>query len=153
MRGVIPVKLSGQLQSARLRHIGTRTILMASTGLIGTIVWFAWFGLAPPFLSRSGGFDAWLIGTVLLSAGAFQLLAVVAYRAVANRIDLRWLLMFGLGCFAVAVWLLSSMTHDWGWRELLIPQAFRSFGQQFGIVPVVTLTLGALAPERLFGSR
>jgi DHA2 family multidrug resistance protein len=41
------------------------------------------------------------------------------------------------------------VTHEWGWRELLLPQAVRGFAQQFAVAPAVTLTLGGLAPERL----
>ncbi len=105
--------------------------------------------LTPLFLGRVRGFDAWQIGTALLSAGCFQLLAVPVYGMLANRIDLRWLMMIGLGCFAVGNWLYASVTHDWGWQELLLPQAFRGFAQQFAVAPVVTLTLGILPPERL----
>src|SRR4051812_26277932 len=41
------------------------------------------------------------------------------------------------------------ITHDWGWRELLLPQALRGFAQQFSVAPIVTLALGSLPPERL----
>src|SRR5262249_39003291 len=58
-------------------------------------------------------------------------------------------MMFGLGCFALSMWLFTSVTNQWGWQELLIPQAFRGFAQQFCVAPIVTLALGALAPERL----
>ena len=47
------------------------------------------------------------------------------------------------------MWNFTPITHDWGWRELLLPQAFRGFAQQFAVAPTVTLTLGGLAPERL----
>ena len=47
------------------------------------------------------------------------------------------------------MWNFTPITHDWGWRELLLPQAFRGFSQQFAVAPTVTLTLGGLAPERL----
>ncbi len=47
------------------------------------------------------------------------------------------------------MWNFTPITHDWGWRELLMPQAFRGFSQQFAVAPTVTLTLGAIAPERL----
>ena len=40
-------------------------------------------------------------------------------------------MMFGLGCFAISMWNFTPITHDWGWRELLLPQAFRGFAQQF----------------------
>jgi DHA2 family multidrug resistance protein len=93
--------------------------------------------------------NAWQIGTALLSAGAFQLLAVPVYGILANRIDLRWLMMFGLACFGVGLWAFTPLTHEWGWEELLLPQAFRGFAQQFTVAPIVTLTLGGLQPERL----
>jgi len=47
------------------------------------------------------------------------------------------------------MWNFAPITHDWGWRELLLPQALRGFAQQFAVAPTVTLTLGGLAPQRL----
>jgi DHA2 family multidrug resistance protein len=47
------------------------------------------------------------------------------------------------------MWFFTPITHDWGWRQLLLPQAFRGFAQQFAVAPTVTLTLGGLAPNRL----
>jgi DHA2 family multidrug resistance protein len=64
-------------------------------------------------------------------------------------VDLRWLMLFGLACFTFSMWNFTPITHDWGWRELLVPQAFRGFSQQFAVAPTVTLTLGAIPPERL----
>src|SRR5205085_7681313 len=64
-------------------------------------------------------------------------------------IELRWLMMFGVACFALSMWNFMPITHDWGWREWLPPQALRGFAQQFAVAPTVTLTLGGLAPERL----
>jgi DHA2 family multidrug resistance protein len=47
------------------------------------------------------------------------------------------------------LWEFTPITHDWSWRELLLPQGLRGFAQQFTIAPIVTLTLGGLAPLRL----
>src|ERR1700712_4572974 len=58
-------------------------------------------------------------------------------------------MMAGLAGFALSMWNFAPLTHDWGWRELLLPQALRGFSQQFAVAPAVTLTLGGLAPERL----
>lgn len=57
--------------------------------------------------------------------------------------------MFGLRLFALSMWNFTPLTHDWGWRELLVPQALRGLAQQFAIAPTVTLTLAGLAAERL----
>jgi MFS transporter, DHA2 family, multidrug resistance protein len=116
---------------------------VTGVGIFGTVY------LTPLFLGRVRGFDAWQIGTALLSAGLFQILAVPIYATVANRVDLRWLMMIGLTCFGVSMWLFTPVTNDWGWRELLLPQAFRGLAQQFSVAPIVTLTLGSLPPDRL----
>ena len=110
---------------------------------------FATIYLTPLFLARVRGFSALQIGFAVFSTGVFQVCAIPIYTMVARRIDLRWLMMFGLSCFALSMWRFSPITHDWGWRELLLPQALRGFGQQFAVAPAVTLTLGGLAPQRL----
>ncbi len=110
---------------------------------------FATIYLTPLFLGRVRGFSALQIGLAVFSTGIFQVLAIPVYTFLARKIDLRWLMMFGLACFTVSMWNFSPITHDWGWRELLLPQAFRGFSQQFAVAPTVTLTLGGLAPERL----
>ncbi|MEM1506436.1 hypothetical protein RG959_24090, partial [Domibacillus sp. 8LH] len=43
----------------------------------------------------------------------------------------------------------TPITHDWGWRELLLPQALRGIGQQFSVPPIVTMALGSLPQSRL----
>ncbi|MGB6657374.1 MAG: DHA2 family efflux MFS transporter permease subunit [Methylovirgula sp.] len=105
--------------------------------------------LTPLFLAHVRGFDAWQTGIALLSTGIFGLLAVPFYAALSRRIDLRWLLMFGLACFGLGCWLYTPITHEWGWRELLLPQALRGLAQPFCVAPAVILTLGGLPPERL----
>jgi DHA2 family multidrug resistance protein len=110
---------------------------------------FATIYLTPLFLARVRGFSALQIGIAIFSTGIFQVCAIPLYTVLARRIDLRWLMMFGLAGFAVSMWNFMPITHDWGWRELLLPQAFRGFSQQFAVAPTVTLTLGSLAPERL----
>ncbi len=110
---------------------------------------FATIYLTPLFLGRVRGFSALQIGLAVFSTGIFQVCAIPVYAFCARRIDLRWLMMFGLACFALSMWRFAPITHDWGGGELLLPQAFRGFAQQFAVAPTVTLTLGGLAPERL----
>jgi DHA2 family multidrug resistance protein len=101
------------------------------------------------FLGRVRGFIAWQIGGAILSAGLFQLCAIPLYSMVANRVDLRWLLMFGLACFGISMWLFTFLTNQWGWEEMLIPLVFRGLATPFGIASNVTLTLGGLPADRL----
>ena len=110
---------------------------------------FATVYLTPLFLGRVRGFSALDIGLAVFSTGVFQVLAIPIYSFCTRYIDLRWLMMVGLACFALGMWNFTPITHDWGWRELLLPQAFRGFAQLFAVAPTVTLTLGNLAPDRL----
>ncbi len=110
---------------------------------------FATIYLTPLFLGRVRGYSALDIGLAVFSTGVFQVASIPLYAFLANRIDLRWILMVGLALFAVSMWDFSPITHDWGARELLLPQALRGMAQQLAVPPAVTLTLGALAPERL----
>ncbi|HKU93889.1 MAG TPA: DHA2 family efflux MFS transporter permease subunit, partial [Vineibacter sp.] len=110
---------------------------------------FATIYLTPLFLGRVRGFSALQIGLAIFSTGVFQILSIPVYAWFARRFDLRWLLMFGMACFALSMWNFTPITHDWGWEELLPPQALRGFAQQFAAAPAITLTLGGLAPVRL----
>jgi DHA2 family multidrug resistance protein len=110
---------------------------------------FATIYLTPLFLGHVRGFSALQIGIAVFSTGLFQICAIPIYSIVARHIDLRWLMMAGLAGFAISMWDFAPISHDWGWRELLLPQAFRGFSQQFAVAPTVTLTLGGLAPDRL----
>ena len=110
---------------------------------------FATIYLTPVFLGRVRGFSALEIGLAVFSTGIFQVCSIPIYTYFAQRIDLRWLMMFGLACFAASMWNFTPITHDWGGSELLLPQALRGFAQQFAVAPTVTLTLGGLAPDRL----
>jgi DHA2 family multidrug resistance protein len=116
---------------------------MTGVGIFATIY------LTPLFLGRVRGYSALQIGLSIFSTGVFQLLAIPFYATLARKVDLRWLMMFGLTLFSLGLWEFTPITHDWGWQQLLFPQALRGFAQQFSVAPAVSLTLGALTPERL----
>ena len=129
----------------RIRNFGLGSLFSFVSG----IAIFATIYLTPLFLGRVRGFSALQIGLTVFSTGLFQVSAIPLYTALAKRIDLRWLMMFGFLCFTLSMWAFVPITHEWGWRELLLPQALRGFGQQFALAPVITLALGSLAPQRL----
>ncbi len=123
--------------------LGCLLSFVTGIGLFSTIY------LTPLFLGTVRGYSALQIGEAIFSTGVFQILTIPVYSYLATRVDLRWLLMAGLALFAVSMGDFSPITHDWGARELLLPQALRGIAQQLAVPPVVTLTLGALPPARL----
>src|SRR5206468_12464802 len=71
---------------------------------------FATIYLTPLFLGRVRGFSALQIGFAVFSTGIFQVCAIPFYAVLARRIDLRWLMMFGLACFALGMWNFTPIT-------------------------------------------
>lgn len=133
------------LRALRNRNFLLGCVLSFATG-IGI---FAPIFLTPLFLGYVRGFSASQTGIAIFSTGAASLLGVPCYVLLSRRVDLRWLMMFGLACFALSMWSFSFITHDWGADQLLLPQVLRGFPQVFAVAPAVLLGLGALSPERL----
>ena len=133
-----------------LRALSNRNFLLGCLlSFVTGMAIFAPIFLTPLFLGYVRGFSASQIGIALFSTGVASLAGVPVYIGLARRLDLRWLMMFGLASFALAMWSFSFITHDWGAGQLLWPQAVRGFPQVFAVAPAVTLGLGSLPPERL----
>ncbi len=133
-----------------LRALGNRNFLLGCIlSFVTGIGIFSTIYLTPLFLGYVRGFSAWQTGVALFSTGAASLVGVPIYVALGRKVDLRWLMMFGLASFGVAMWSYSFITHDWGGEQLLVPQILRGFPQVFAVGPAVTLGLGSLAPARL----
>ena len=123
--------------------LGCLVSFVTGVGIFTTIY------LTPLFLGYVRGFSAWQTGLAIFSTGIASLLGTPVYIFLARRFDTRWLLMLGLGCFGLAMWSYSFITHDWGAAELFAPQALRGFPQVFAVAPSVNLGLGSLPPARL----
>ena len=123
--------------------VGCFLSFVTGIGIFSTIY------LTPLFLGYVRGFSAWQTGVAIFSTGAASLASVPVYIMLAKRFDTRWLMMFGLASFGLAMWTYSYITHDWGADQFLLPQILRGFPQVFAVAPSVTLGLGSLPPERL----
>ena len=133
-----------------LRALGNRNFALGCIlSFVTGIGIFTTIYLTPLFLDYVRGFSAWQTGTAIFSTGVASLVGTPVYILLARRFDSRWLMMFGLACFALSMWSFSFITHDWGAAELLVPQVLRGFPQVFAVAPSVTLGLGSLPPERL----
>ena len=133
-----------------LRALGNRNFALGcALSFVTGVGIFTTIYLTPLFLDYVRGYSAWQTGTAIFSTGVASLLGTPVYIVLARRFDSRWLMMFGLGCFALSMWSFSFITHEWGAAELLVPQILRGFPQVFAVAPSVTLGLGSLPPERL----
>ncbi|PZP34631.1 MAG: EmrB/QacA family drug resistance transporter [Roseateles depolymerans] len=133
------------LRALRDRNFGLGCLFsfISGVGIFATIY------LTPLFLGRVRGYSATDIGLAVFSTGVFQIATIPLYALLANRWDLRWVLMLGLALFGLSMLEFAPITHDWGADQLLLPQALRGMAQQLSVPPIVTLALGALPPQRL----
>jgi DHA2 family multidrug resistance protein len=133
-----------------LRALRNRNFLLGCMlSFVTGIGIFAPIFLTPLFLGYVRDFSASQTGMAIFSTGAASLVGVPCYVILGKRMDSRWLMMFGLACFALSMWTFSFITADWGADQLLLPQVLRGFPQVFAVAPAVLLGLGALPPERL----
>jgi MFS transporter, DHA2 family, multidrug resistance protein len=123
--------------------LGCVLSFVTGVGIFSTIF------LTPLFLGYVRGFSAWQTGIAIFSTGVASLVGTPLYIFLARRVDTRWLMMFGLASFGLAMWSFSFITHDWGANELFVPQILRGLPQVFAVAPAVNLGLGSLPPERL----
>jgi DHA2 family multidrug resistance protein len=123
--------------------IGCFLSFVTGIGIFSTIY------LTPLFLGYVRGFSAWQTGLAIFSTGAAAIAGTPIYVFLARRVDTRWLMMFGLASFGLAMWSFSFITHEWGANELFVPQILRGLPQVFAVAPAVNLGLGSLPPDRL----
>jgi MFS transporter, DHA2 family, multidrug resistance protein len=65
------------------------------------------------------------------------------------KVDMRYLIAFGLITFAIGSYQMTWMTRDYDFYELLLPQILRGIGMMFAMVPTNNIALGTLTPDRV----
>jgi DHA2 family multidrug resistance protein len=105
--------------------------------------------LVPLFLGRVRGYDSLQIGTTVLTTGLAQVGSVAVAAWLSQRVDPRKVIAVGLSLFAASLWLTSQVTADWGYWELVAPQALRGASIMLCIVPSVNLALSGFAAAEL----
>jgi MFS transporter, DHA2 family, multidrug resistance protein len=65
------------------------------------------------------------------------------------KIDLRYIIAFGLVTFALGSWQMTWITRDYDFYELLLPQILRGIGMMCAMVPTNNIALATLPPDRV----
>jgi MFS transporter, DHA2 family, multidrug resistance protein len=105
--------------------------------------------LYPVYLSEIRGYDALMTGKVMFISGAAMFLSAPLVGRLVTKIDPRTMLALGFLIFALSNWRLTSITSDWDFAQVFVPQVLRGAGLMLAIVPITNLALGTLPPERL----
>src|SRR5215813_2862959 len=103
----------------------------------------------PRYLAEVRGYSAIMIGETMFVTGITMFLVAPVVGRLMLKVDLRYLIAFGLVTFAAGSWLMTGITRDYDFYELLLPQILRGIGMMFAMIPTNNIALGTLAPERL----
>ncbi len=105
--------------------------------------------LYPLYLGRIRGYDSLMIGHTMFVSGLAMFCTAPIVGFLSRKVDLRLLMLVGFLGFALSTWMLTGLTSDWDFWELLVPQTLRGISLMMSMVPINNLALGTLPPERL----
>jgi DHA2 family multidrug resistance protein len=103
----------------------------------------------PRYLAEVRGYSALMIGETMFVSGATMFLTAPLVGRLMQRVDLRYIIAAGLVIFACGSLQMTWITRDYDFYELLLPQILRGIGMMFAMVPINTIALGTLAPDRV----
>jgi len=85
------------------------------------------------------------IGRIFLLAGLSQIFLMPLIGKMANRVDPRYLLVFGVTTTTLSLWLVAHLTSQAAFVDLVFPNFVRSLGLAFVFVPVSVAALSDLS--------
>jgi len=118
----------------------------AGTGL-NFLLGLAVFGASYLFSLYCGAvmhYQALDIGRIFLFAGMSQIFLMPLIGKMANKVDPRYMLVFGVVTTTVSLWLVSLLTSQAAFVNLVFPNIVRSLGLAFVFVPVSVAALSDL---------
>ena len=107
--------------------------------------------LYPVYLARIHQYSALMIGETMFVTGIAMFLTAPIAGKLSTKVDPRIMIGGGFIGFAIGTWIASSITVQWGFYELLIPQILRGVSLMMCMVTVTNIALGNLPPQQLRG--
>jgi DHA2 family multidrug resistance protein len=108
--------------------------------------------LYPLYLGSVRGYDSLMIGQTVFVSGLAMFMTAPIAGILSSKIDLRLMLLIGFIGFAASTWMLTGMTPDWDFNELLAPQILRGMSLMLCMVPINNLALGTLPLSKMKGA-
>ncbi len=127
------------------RNFGFGSLAMA----IAFGLFFANIVLLPLWLQQWMGYSAIAAGMALAPVGVLAILLTPLVGRNVARWDPRWMASIGFVIFALVLWLRSQFTTDTDFLHIVIPTVLQGVAASFFFIPLTTLTLAGLAPERI----
>ncbi|MEZ2128430.1 MULTISPECIES: DHA2 family efflux MFS transporter permease subunit [unclassified Sinorhizobium] len=103
----------------------------------------------PVYLGRIRGYDSLMIGETMFVSGLAMFFTAPVAGFLSGKLDPRVIMTIGFTSFASGTWIMTHLTTDWDFWELLIPQILRGVGLMLCMVPINNIALGTLPPARI----
>jgi MFS transporter, DHA2 family, multidrug resistance protein len=129
----------------RRRNFWVSTVAL----LMGYGLYFGNVVLLPLWLQQYMGYTATLAGMVLAPVGLLAMLFTPYIGRIVHRVDPRILVTISFGIFAVVFFMRSDFNTDANLWTLLVPTLIQGAGAATFFIPLLTLTLSGLPPERI----
>lgn len=126
--------------------VGSVFSFIMGIGLYGMVY------LYPLYLAQIRGYDSLMIGETVFVSGLAMFMTAPVAGILSSKIDLRVMLLLGFVGFGASSWMLTGMTADWDFGELLWPQVLRGCSLMICMVPINNLALGTLPPSKMKGA-
>ncbi|MBB4006792.1 DHA2 family efflux MFS transporter permease subunit [Allorhizobium taibaishanense] len=105
--------------------------------------------LYPQYLGRVRGYDSLMIGETMFVSGLAMFATAPIAGILSSKMDLRVMMAVGFIGFGLGTYMVTGMTADWDFYELLVPQILRGCSLMICMVPINNIALGTLPPERI----
>src|ERR1700686_253301 len=103
----------------------------------------------PRYLAEVRGYSALMIGETMFVSGITMFMVAPLVGRLMLKVDMRYLIAFGLIVFALGSWQMTWITRDYDFYDLFRPQFLRGIGMMFAMVPTNNIALGTLASDRV----
>lgn len=106
----------------------------------------------PVYLSAIRGYDSLMIGEAMMVSGIAMFFSAPLAGVMSRFMDPRLMMMIGFAGFGSGTWIMTHMTADWDYYELILPQVLRGMSMMIAMVPINNVALGTLPPDRIKGA-
>ncbi|EJL87589.1 drug resistance transporter, EmrB/QacA subfamily [Polaromonas sp. CF318] len=116
---------------------------------VGYGLFFGNVVLLPLWLQQYMGYTATQAGMVLAPVGAFALLLSPIVGKNIAKVDPRRFAAFAFMVFALVLWMRSHFNTQADFQTIMIPTIIQGVAMAFFFIPLVTITLSGIAPEKI----
>jgi DHA2 family multidrug resistance protein len=133
-----------------LRLFGRRNFSIAALAV--SLAYGTFFGsvvLLPLWLQQHMGYTATEAGLVLAPVGALAILLSPLVGKTVDKVDPRLYVTAAFATFALVMWMRSNFDTSVDFRTLAIPTIIQGAAMALFFIPLITLSLSGLPPERI----